>query len=108
MLKAYKYRLYPTKEQENIFARTFGCARKVWNLMLADKIAYYKETKKNLSVTPAKYKRMKEYSYLKEVDSLALANVQIHLQQAYNNFFSRVNKGKKAGFPKFKSAKTKY
>ena len=108
MLKAYKYRLYPTKEQENIFARTFGCARKVWNLMLADKIAYYKETKKNLSVTPAKYKRMKEYSYLKEVDSLALANVQIHLQQAYNNFFSRVNKGKKAGFPKFKSAKTSY
>ena len=60
MLKAYKYRIYPTKEQQNIFERTFGCVRKVWNLMLADKIAYYKETGKSLTVTPAKYKCMEE------------------------------------------------
>ena len=106
MLKAYKYRIYPTKEQQNIFERTFGCVRKVWNLMLADKIAYYKETGKSLTVTPAKYKRMEEYSYLKEVDSLALANTQIALQQAYANFFRRVSKGQKAGFPKFKSKRT--
>lgn len=105
MLKAYRYRLYPTKEQQNMFERTFGCARKVWNLMLADKIAYYKETGKNLMVTPAKYKKMEEYSYLKEVDSLALANVQMDLQQAYSNFYNRVKKGRKAGFPKFKSRK---
>ena len=47
--------------------------------------------------TPAAYK--KAYGWLKEVDSLALANVQLHLEKAYQNFFSR----KEAGFPKFKS-----
>ena len=105
MLKAYKYRLYPNNKQINMIERTFGCARKVWNLMLADKIAHYNETGKSLTVTPAKYKRMEEYAYLKEVDSLALANVQLDLQDAYKAFFDRIKKGKKAGFPKFKSKK---
>ena len=40
MLKAYKYRLYPNNRQINMIERTFGCARKVWNLMLADKIIF--------------------------------------------------------------------
>ena len=52
-----------------------------------------------LTTTPAMYK--KDYPYLKEVDSLALANEQLHLQTAYKNFF----RDKKIGFPKFKSAK---
>ena len=52
--------------------------------MLADKIKSYKETKSFGKQTPAMYK--KEYSYLKEVDSLALANVQLHLQQAMKRF----------------------
>lgn len=43
MNKAVKYRLYPTTEQEIMFTKTFGCCRKVYNLMLADKIASYKE-----------------------------------------------------------------
>lgn len=94
---AYKYRVYPTEEQELLFAKTFGCCRKVWNLMLADKIAWYKEHKESLYVTPAQYK--KEYPYLKEVDSLALANVQLQLTAAYRNFF----RDKRVGFPKFKS-----
>ena len=95
--RAIKYRLYPTDEQAVMFAKTFGCCRKVWNLMLSDKIEYYEKTGKALANTPAQYK--KEYPYLKEVDSLALANVQLNLQQAYKNFF----KNKKTGFPKFKS-----
>ena len=99
MNKAIKYRLYPTIEQEELFAKTFGCCRKIWNLMLDSKIEYYKATKKMLQTTPAQYK--KDYEYLKEVDSLALANVQLHLQTAYKNFF----RDKKIGFPKFKSAK---
>ena len=97
--KAIKYRLYPTSEQAVLFAKTFGCCRKVWNLMLADKIKSYKETKSFGKQTPAMYK--KEYSYLKEVDSLALANVQLHLQQAMKNCFG----SKHCKFPKFKSAK---
>ena len=102
MNKAIKYRLYPTTEQATLFAKTFGCCRKVYNLMLSDKIESYKSTGKFTSVTPAKYK--KDYPYLKEVDSLALANTQLNLQSAFKNHFSKSHK-KKTGFPKFKSAK---
>lgn len=70
--------------------------------MLSDKIESYKTTAKFVSVTPAKYK--KDYPFLKEVDSLALANVQLNLQSAFKNRFSKSRK-KKTGFPKFKSAK---
>ncbi len=52
--------------------------------------------------TPAQYK--KEFEWLKEVDSLALANAQINLNKAYKNFF----KDKSIGFPKFKSKKSNY
>lgn len=100
--KAIKYRVYPTTEQSVLFAKTFGCCRKVYNLMLAEKIETYKATGKFPVVTPAKYK--KEYPYLKEVDSLALANKQMDLQAAFRNCFSKVRKTKN-GFPKFKSAK---
>lgn len=102
MNKAYKYRLYPTNEQATMFAKTFGCCRKVYNLMLEEKIDNYKRTGKFGTVTPAKYK--KEYPYLKEVDSLALANKQIDLQNAFKNRFDKSRK-KKSGFPNFKSAK---
>ena len=67
--------------------------------MLAEKKAYYEKTGKNLSVTPARYKS--EFPWLKEVDSLALCNAQLHLQTAYKNFF----RDDSVGFPKFKSKK---
>lgn len=92
-----KYRLYPNKVQEAFFAKCFGCVRFVYNRMLAEKIDYYKQTGKSIRVTPAKYK--KEFPWLKEVDSLALANAQMHLETAYKNFF----RDPKSGFPKFKT-----
>ena len=70
--------------------------------MLSDKIDYYKETKHKLNNTPAQYK--KQFEWLKEVDSLALANAQLNLQTAYNTFFTRPE----VGFPKFKSKKSRY
>ena len=100
--KAIKYRLYPNAKQKELFAKTFGCCRKVWNLMLSDKIDNYKATKSFGKQTPAMYK--KDYPFLKEVDSLALANVQLNLQSAIKNCFDRSRK-KQNGFPKFKSAK---
>ena len=100
--RAIKYRLYPTDEQKVFFAKTFGCVRKVYNLMLSDKINSYKDAGELYKVTPAKYKR--DYPYLKEVDSLALANASMNLQAAFSNFFSRIRK-KKNGFPKFKPFK---
>ena len=87
---------------DGYFAKTFGCVRFVYNRMLAEKIAYYEETGKSLTVTPAKYKT--EFTWLKEVDSLALANAQMNLQSAYRNFF----RDKSVGFPKYKSKKSNH
>ena len=104
MLKAYKYRIYPNEEQINYLQKTFGCTRFIYNQMLADRIKSYEENK-DLDIkiikypTPAQYK--KEYEWLKEVDSLALANAQMNLDKAYKNFFRE----KSVGFPKFKSKK---
>lgn len=104
MNKAYNFRLYPNKEQEELFAKTFGCVRFIYNRMLAERkgiYELYKDNKEQLKLqklpTPAKYKV--EFEWLKEVDSLALANAQMNLQTAYNNFF----RDKNIGFPKFKS-----
>ncbi|MCP3775186.1 transposase [Paenibacillus sp. MZ04-78.2] len=105
--KAYKFRLYPTAQQEQLLSKTFGCVRFVYNKMLAERKETYEQfkddpdaLKKQKLPTPAKYKS--EHPWLKEVDSLALANAQLHLQKAYQNFFSR-----RAEFPKFKSRKAK-
>jgi putative transposase len=103
-LKAYKFRIYPTEEQEIFFAKSFGCVRKVYNLMLDDRKKAYEEVKNDSSKkmtfpTPAKYKD--EFPFLKEIDSLALANAQLILDKAYKNFF----RDKSVGFPRFKSKK---
>lgn len=97
MNRAYKFRIYPNKEQTILLSKTFGCCRFLYNTMLSDKIREYRLTGKMLKNTPAMYK--KEYPFLKEVDSLALANVQLHLERAYRNFFQNP----KIGFPRFKS-----
>lgn len=107
LLRAYKYRIYPNEEQKIFLAKTFGCSRFIYNMMLADRIKSYEENK-DLDIkkikypTPAQYK--KDYEWLKEVDSLALANEQLNLDKAYKNFF----RDKSVGFPKFKSKKTNY
>jgi len=64
--------------------------------MLSEKKEHYEKTGKMLKVTPAKYK--KEYEWLKEVDSLALCNAQLHLEAAYKNFF----RDPSVGYPKYK------
>ena len=99
MNTVYRFRIYPNKAQRELFAKTFGCVRFVYNRMLAEKKAHYEKTGKNLNVTPARYKS--EFPWLKEVDSLALCNAQLHLQTAYKNFFRDAS----VGFPKFKSKK---
>lgn len=101
MLKAYKFRIYPNEEQRLYLGKTFGCTRFIYNKMLSDRIKAYEENKeldiKNIKYpTPAQYK--KEFQWLKEVDSLALANAQLNLDKAYKNFF----RDKSVGFPKFK------
>lgn len=105
--KAFKFRMFPSNKQEKLIIKTFGCVRFVYNKMLAEREETYleykddKETLKKIKFpTPAKYKS--EYLFLKEVDAFALANAQMNLQKAYNNFFAKRTK-----FPKFKSRKNK-
>ena len=102
--RGYKYRIYPNKEQEILIQKTFGCARFIYNKMLENRITTYEkykenkiELKKQKYRTPASYKG--EFPWLKEVDSLALANAQMDLDKAYKNFF----RDPKVGYPKYKS-----
>ena len=96
--KAYKYRIYPNKEQREYFAKVFGCVRFFYNKSLSDMCELYKATGKSKNITPASYK--KDYSFLKEVDSLALCNAQINRNAAISAFFRHQN-----AFPKYKSKK---
>lgn len=99
MNKAFKFRIYPNREQKVLIGKTFGCVRFIFNRMLEDRIRCYENTHGTLKNRPAQYKE--EFPWLKEVDSLALANAQLNLDKAYSNFF----RDKKTGFPKFKSKK---
>lgn len=99
MYRAYKFRIYPNVKQQELCAKTFGCVRFIYNQMLGDKIEYYHQTGLNLDCYPSQYKS--EYTWLKEVDSLALVGAYNHLKVAYKNFFSNPN----VGFPKFKAKK---
>ena len=78
--RAIMYRAYPTPEQQVLLSKTFGCVRFVWNHMLMDAQRFLEEAGAFFIPTPAKYKT--EFSFLKEVDSLALANAQLDLKNA--------------------------
>ncbi|MHA6480799.1 RNA-guided endonuclease TnpB family protein [Paenibacillus sp. strain BS8-2] len=104
MNKAFKYRIYPNAEQEILINKTFGCVRFIYNQMLANRKEVYESfkddkeaMKKQKYRLPADFK--KDFVWLKEVDSLALANAQLNLQTAYKNFF----RDPSVGFPKFKN-----
>ena len=110
MERSYKFRLYPNKEQENLILRTFGCCRFVYNHYLAQRIEAYQETGKS----PSRFaqdkdltslKQQEETVWLREVDSQALARELKFLDNAYQNFFRRIKKGERPGFPRFKSKK---
>ena len=106
MNKAFKYELDLTDEQRESISKTLGCVRKIYNLMLNDKISHYEQFKENLKVNPTDYKNNPEYSYMKEVDSQALCSSWTNLMNAFNNFFKYHDKYG-VGFPKFKCKKNK-
>ena len=100
ILKAFKFEMYPNKVQASELVCTFGCCRKYYNLALDDEQIEYKNSGKHIIKTPASYK--KDYLYLKDIDSLALANEQLRLNQAFKSFFD-----KRSGYPKYKSKNDK-
>ena len=108
MESSYKFRIYPNDEQQTLIQKTFGCARFVYNHFLAQRIAEYKATGKS----PTRFQQDKELTFMKkeipwlrEVDATALQSSVQTLDVAYQNFFRRVKKGEKPGYPKFKSKK---
>lgn len=102
MLKAYKYRIYPSEEQEIQLAKTFGCCRFVYNQTLAYRKDAYEKEKNSISKTDCNNycnrELKKVYKWLKEVDKFALTNAIYHMDSAYKKFFKE-----HAGYPKFKS-----
>jgi len=111
MEKAYKFRIYPNKEQEILIQKTFGCTRFVYNHYLAKKIERYKSDKQTFSYGSCSSdmtQLKKEIEWLKEVDSTALQSSLKNLNTAYENFFKGCKNSKKVGFPKFKSKRNNY
>ena len=102
MLKAYKYRVYPNKAQEELLAKTFGCCRFVYNQTLFYRKETYENEKKSVSRTDCNNYCNRElkarYEWLKEVDKFALTNAIYNMDCAYQKFFRE-----HAGYPKFKS-----
>ena len=113
--KALKLRIYPSVPQKMILDKTFGCCRVVYNERLAEHINYYNTykdspNKPKFKGTLPKELREKKYPWLGE-DTIAeaLVSSQRHCEEAFSNFFkssSGKRKGRKAGFPKFKSKKS--
>ena len=95
-----KVRLYPTPEQAELFQKTFGCCRYIWNQMLSDQQRFYNETDAFFIPTPAKYK--KEAPFLREVDNQALIQEHNRLNQAFRVFFKDPGH---FGYPRFKRKK---
>ena len=103
--RAYRFRFYPTSEQAEMLAKTFGCARFAYNYMLRqrtdawfqrqEKVGYH-ETSAMLTVL----KKTEEFAWLNEVSSVPIQQSLRHLQTAFGNFFARRNK-----YPTFKKKK---
>lgn len=107
MLKAYKYRIYPTAEQETFLQKELGLKRLYWNISLANKNADHSYKLTSYKETFSKYKP-EALEWCKEIDSTAMADVWNDLTQAFRNFFASCNGTRKGKFvkpPKFKSKK---
>ena len=102
MLIAYKYRIYPTKQQKEQIQKTFGCCRFVYNQTLAYRKDKYDSFKESMNKTSCNnycnQVLKKEYEWLKEVDKFALTNAIYNMDSAYQKFYKE-----RTGYPKFKS-----
>ena len=85
MNRAVKCRIEPNKGQIALLSKTFGCCRFLYNRMLTERTTA-EMTGEYVRTTPAKYK--KDYPWLKEVDSLALCNAKLHLDEAFRKYKS--------------------
>src|SRR3954452_17064345 len=92
-IRSYRYRFYPTEEQEQILVHTFGCVRYIYNWALRLRTdAYYKEQKRidyyESSSELTKLKKQPDLAWLNEVSSIPLQQTLRHLDHAFKNFFA--------------------
>ena len=102
MLTAYKFRLYPNKDQKELFSKYFGCTRVVWNKALELRESYYKEHKNDKQKKGLNYydtarflrelKQKEEYKWLKEANSQSLQQALMDLDKAFKVFFKGISK----------------
>ena len=97
--RAYNVRLYPTRQQEVLLCKTFGCCRKVYNCMLEARKKSYEATGTQCRSKPSDF--YSKFPFLKDVDSNALTAEVLTLNAAFKNFFERRADG--VGFPQFKA-----
>lgn len=102
MLKSYKYRIYPNKQQEKLIQKTFGCVRFVYNETLSYRKDLYEKDNESMSkfdcVNYLYHELKSKHKWLSEVDKWALENSVFNMDNAYRRFFEKY-----ASFPKFKS-----
>ena len=112
MIRAFNVRIYPNKAQRTQIHKTIGCGRFIYNQMLNERKEVYEQLKDDKdALINYTYKTEKQYKaefpFLKEADSIALQASREHLFEAYQSFFNGLKKGRKVGFPRFKSRKGK-
>ena len=105
--RAFRYRFYPTPEQEAVLARTFGCVRYVYNWALALRQTAYRERHETVSygdtsAALTELKRQPETAWLGEVSAVPLQQTLRHLNRAFQNFFAG-----RAAYPRFKTKRGK-
>ena len=106
MEKAFRYRIYPNKKQQELIQKTFGCSRFVYNYFLGIRIKEYENNKKSVGYNDTSKmltSLKKELEWLKEPDKDSLQKSLKDLDMAYQKFFKE-----HSGFPKFKSKKDRY
>ena len=108
MIKSYKIRIYPTKQQEELIWKHIGCCRFIYNYFLAENIKNYEAGNKysgHFGMIRELTDVKKNKDFLSEVSTSSLQIILGDLNDAYQNFFRRVKKKQNPGYPKFKSKK---
>jgi putative transposase len=106
MEKAYRYRCYPTFEQESLLRRTIGCVRLVFNRALAARTEAWHERQQQVdyaqtSAMLTQWKKLEDLQFLNEVSCVPLQQGLRHLQAAFSNFFAG-----RAKYPNFKKKRS--
>lgn len=108
MIKSYKIRIYPTKQQEELIWKHIGCCRFIYNYFLAEELKSYRQGNKysgKFNLINKLPDLKEQYFWLNDVSASSLQIILGDLNDAYQNFFRRVKKKQNPGFPKFKSKK---